>query len=391
VRDTTPTSEFEEVTLRSGEQQLGSVVAEWRDLAARIDGSSFFQTPDWVLAWWEDRDRPPTRIGLWRDASDRLEAVAYLSRVREPLRHSVRLTIPVVINSGSGRPHSADRCGWPVLPHRIGEVREWAAQRHWRGAVLARHLDHGTGRACVPAGAHRVLDTRGPVLAWTGSDPVIARSKNFAKKVRRYQRRLDELGVSFTWTPPERVTTDAIDVLFELRARSRSPRGGSSFTAASHSDLHRRLVESAFPGCGPATVVAAVDGRPIGIEYGFVWRDTFYDYQAGWDAAYAKLNLGTLLTVEAIRLAAQHGYRAIDFLRGAEPYKYRFGASDMVDETWLLPRGASGMLLEWKYRRARADQRRDHERVDAAISREERRRVVDANERVEPFEFVRER
>src|ERR1700747_1942429 len=70
VRDAAPTSGFEEVTLRDGERQLGSVVAEWRDLAARIDASSFFQTPDWVLAWWEDRGRPPTRIGLWRDASD---------------------------------------------------------------------------------------------------------------------------------------------------------------------------------------------------------------------------------------------------------------------------------------------------------------------------------
>ena len=120
-------SGFEEVALRDGQRQLGRVVAEWRDLAASIEGSSYFQTPDWVLGWWEDCGRPPTLVGLWRGASGCLEAVAFLSKLREPLRHGFPVTIPVVTNSGSGRPHSADRCGWPVLPHRVAEVRDWAA------------------------------------------------------------------------------------------------------------------------------------------------------------------------------------------------------------------------------------------------------------------------
>src|SRR5438445_11384337 len=43
-------SGFEEVELRDGERQLGRVVGEWRALAASIEGSSYFQTPDWVRA-----------------------------------------------------------------------------------------------------------------------------------------------------------------------------------------------------------------------------------------------------------------------------------------------------------------------------------------------------
>jgi CelD/BcsL family acetyltransferase involved in cellulose biosynthesis len=350
---------FEEITLGDGERRLGQVVGEWRDLAGRVEDSSYFQTPEWVLSWWEDRGRPPTVVGLWRDASGTLEAVAFLSKLREPLRHGVPLSVRVVTNSGSGRPHSADRCGWPVLPHRASEVRDWAATHHWRGSLLLRHLDHQDAARCVPQGARLVLSTRCPVLESAGDATLVPSSKNLAKQLPRYRRGLERIGVTFSWTPPEQMTPDALDVLFALNASSRLPRGGSSFTPERHADFQRRLIKASRPGCGPAMAVASHQGRPIGINYGFAWRDTFYEYQAGWDAAYAKLRLGTVLTAETIRLAQQNGLRTVDFLRGAEPYKYSLGASDVIDETWLVPHGPSGWLLERKYRLARADQAKD--------------------------------
>jgi CelD/BcsL family acetyltransferase involved in cellulose biosynthesis len=111
---------------------------------------------------------------------------------------------------------------------------------------------------------------------------------------------------------------------------------------------------------------ASHEGHPIGINYGFVWRDTFYAYQQGWDLSYATLRLGTVLKGETIRLAHAHGLRSLDFLRGVESHKYSWGATDVVDETWLLSRGPSGRLLEWKYRLARADQARDARRIGSA-------------------------
>lgn len=353
-------SGFEEVALRDGERQLGSVVGEWRDLAASVEGTSYFQTPDWVLSWWENRGRPPTLVGLWRDASGRLEAVAFLSRLRESLRRGVPLTIPVVTNSGSGDPYSADRSGWPVLAHRVVDVRHWITKHHWRGSLLLRHLDQRTGPRCVPRGARLVLTTRCPVLELPSDGPMLPRSKNLAKQLRRFDRQLDQMGVEYTWTPPEQMTPDAVDLLFALHASARSGRGASSFTPEVHADFQRSLVAASSPGCGPAMVIATCRDRPIGIDYGFVWRDTFHSYQSGWDASYAKLRLGTVLTGETIRLAGINGLRAIDFLRGIEGYKYQFGASDVVDETWLLPRGPSGRLLGWKYRLARAQQARDY-------------------------------
>jgi CelD/BcsL family acetyltransferase involved in cellulose biosynthesis len=97
-------------------------------------------------------------------------------------------------------------------------------------------------------------------------------------------------------------------------------------------------------------LLAVNGGKAVGVLYGFIWGNTFAYYQGGWDAAWARFSLGTVLVRQAIRFAMLSGAKHFDFLRGAEPYKYRFGATDRIDETWLLPRGYSGWLLNRKYK-----------------------------------------
>jgi CelD/BcsL family acetyltransferase involved in cellulose biosynthesis len=54
---------------------------------------------------------------------------------------------------------------------------------------------------------------------------------------------------------------------------------------------------------------------------------SFY-YIGGFDPDRAALGLGTLLVGHAIGEAEREGHRSFDFLRGSEPYKYRWGAVD---------------------------------------------------------------
>ena len=76
----------------------------------------------------------------------------------------------------------------------------------------------------------------------------------------------------------------------------------------------------------------------------------FAYYQIGWEPDWAPLRLGTVVISEAVRACAEQGLHTFDFLRGTEPYKYRFGAVDHYDDTRLLPRGPSGALLALKHR-----------------------------------------
>ena len=96
--------------------------------------------------------------------------------------------------------------------------------------------------------------------------------------------------------------------------------------------------------------MARRDEAIVGVLYGFWWQGTFAAYQSGWDPRFARHSIGSVLVLHALERAADEGAHTFDFLRGSEPYKYRFGARDRYDRTWLVPRGAAGALLATRHR-----------------------------------------
>lgn len=147
--------------------------------------------------------------------------------------------------------------------------------------------------------------------------------------------------------------------MLRLHRQRRAALGLPTTFDAARAPLHLRLLERAAAtgrGEGPAFLVAERAGEVVGVLYGFRWRDTFAYYQIGWDQRWAPLRLGTAVIAEAVRAAAGQGLATFDFLRGTEPYKYRFDAEDREDVSWLVPHGLSGVLLGLKYRAKAARQ-----------------------------------
>jgi CelD/BcsL family acetyltransferase involved in cellulose biosynthesis len=68
--------------------------------------------------------------------------------------------------------------------------------------------------------------------------------------------------------------------------------------------------------------------RLIAGYLGFIYRARASYYLAGFDPAFASESPGTILIGHAMRRAAAEGAHIFDFLRGAEPYKYAWGAQD---------------------------------------------------------------
>jgi len=70
------------------------------------------------------------------------------------------------------------------------------------------------------------------------------------------------------------------------------------------------------------------DGEPIATLCCFAYGSTYAAYNSGYHPAYGDLSAGIVLFAERIRTAIARGFTAFDFMRGNEPYKYRFGATD---------------------------------------------------------------
>jgi CelD/BcsL family acetyltransferase involved in cellulose biosynthesis len=329
---------------------LDALTHDWGDLARRMTESSYFQSPDWVLGWWETIGRrPPTRVAAWRAPSGRLEALVALSEDRARLHGALPVDLPVHVNAGSG-PGAADHCGWLVPADRRREVAAWLAGAIGGAGLLLRGADPAWERPPLPPRARVIQVTTCPRMTVPGPDEPVGRSRELRRQLPRFTRRLEREGVRFDWVAPGQVDEPLLRALFELHGRMRADRvEGTSFAPAQLA-LHRRLAERGAPGRGPAAVVARRDGAVTGVLYGFWWKDTFAAYQWGWDAEWARFSMGSVLTYQAIRFAARAGARTLDFLRGTEPYKYRFGAVDRHDLTWLVPRGAAGVLLAARYR-----------------------------------------
>ncbi|WP_436774666.1 GNAT family N-acetyltransferase [Yinghuangia sp. YIM S09857] len=323
---------------------LEKLVPAWRELAAAT-GVSYFGTPDWVLSWWEHIGAAATGhplVAVWRGAGGEPEAVVPLLRTRQAMHPRLPGGARCLTYLGAGA-GAADHCGFSVVPQRADDVRAWFAAAARRHALLLPNLDAATGAEYVPPGARLVERTACPTMP---ADPDRIGSARFRKDLRHYGRRLAGEGVRFRFAAPGAVDDKLFDVLLALHARRQEAIGRASTFDASRKSFHMALTGRAGPGRGPCATVAEGPDGPVGVLYGFLWGDTFSYYQTGWDPSYARLSLGTVLVAETVAAVRAEGAEVFDFLRGADEYKYRFGAVDRHDTTWLAGRGLSRLALE---------------------------------------------
>ncbi|GAA0688588.1 GNAT family N-acetyltransferase [Kitasatospora atroaurantiaca] len=317
----------------------------WRDLVASLPGSSYFMTPDWVLGAWEtmDPDTPATvEVAVWSGPAGRVEAVAPVLRVRGRLHH--RLPLPVTSWTLLGyAADAADHGLLPAAPHRREEVRAWLRRRTRWSSFWLPAMDPEADPYLLPPGTRRIARNTCPRLA-IGPGAAVG-SSGFRKDVRRYERQLAQQEVSFRWVAPPDMTAEVLDAVLRLHRLRQDHKGNTTGFGPERRGFHLRLQQRADADRGPAALVAEHQGTVIGAVYGFLWSNTFAYYNGGWDPAYARLSLGTVLVNRAISAAAEHGVRTFDFLRGDEPYKYRpFGAHDRHDVQWLRPRSLTAVL-----------------------------------------------
>ena len=149
--------------------------------------------------------------------------------------------------------------------------------------------------------------------------------KNLRLQRRKLQQRGSEFCVASTGE-----TKEYLDALFELHSERWQGRGvlESEDLKAFHCRAAPALANRGwlrFHGI-------RLEGRLRAVLYAFAKDGHVYYYLSGFDPLLSDCSPGSLLIYEAMQYAIEHGDRDFDFLRGTEPYKYRWGAENRINK-----------------------------------------------------------
>ena len=187
----------------------------------------------------------------------------------------------------------------------------------------------------------RQLDERGcsqhentPVRTWrlalpkTWEEFLSLVSKGHRKKLRRADRELFQTGRAVLRTVENCEQLDpAMDVLIDLHQKRRQMLGEPGcFASPRFTAFHREVARRLLLAGQLQLQLLELDGRTVAAEYQLASQGVTYVYQAGIDPQRLADEPGHLITAATVKRAIEQGGRAVDFLRGDEPYKAHFRA-----------------------------------------------------------------
>lgn len=319
-------------------ERLEDLAADWDDLWSRAPDATPFQSPHWLLPWWRlFRGGDLHSVAVYD--GDRLTALAPLYILRDDdSGESLGLLL------GTGVSDYLDALIMPGMDSALllraaanADCQMWDLQQLRTTSPLL-----GTP---LPDGWSDNVDKhdRCPVLTLEGAGGELENltSTYFRKKLRYYRRCAEREGSVRYESATEENLDLLTNALFDLHSARWRQRGLPGVLADDviqqfHCDVARRMLAA-----GMLRMYAMhIGDRIAAVFYGFAHRGTVYFYLSGYDPSLEKLSLGTVIVAHAIEEAIRDSARTFDFLRGAEDYKYAWGAKDRVNLRRQLFRSA---------------------------------------------------
>lgn len=256
------------------------------------------------------------------------------------------------------------------LPQLWAKIEQLTAQHH--GAQWAQipadsplvELAKSTGWNCNPAEVC-------PVLALPASFEDYARGlgKNMREQIRRYPKRLEkQFSVEYELAQTAGQVETALDDLFRLHGKRWRARGQTGVLALpSRQKFHRAICHKFLENNWLRLWTLRCDGAPACVLLFYASQNRYSFFIGGFEPDLMKWSVGTCLFARVFQAAIEENATEIDFLRGAESYKYRFGAIDQnyVHLSWFSA-SPRGVLLQKRVALESEIMRRVHEKFSAA-------------------------
>ena len=318
-------------------EQLRSIGELWADLWHRDPSATPFQSPMWVLPWFGHFGSGEV-LAIAARENGRLDALAPMFILRDEDDPSESLGMLI----GTGNTDYLDVLATPAAPiarmlERISsaDCAMWDLQQlRDTSPLLTAPAPSNCDDEVEDQDACVVLSIDG-----AGEDLQNIASTHFRKKLRYYRRLLEREGSVRLETPVRETLDEFMSALFALHAARWKLKGLPGMLAADvDQSFHREVARSMLDAGALRMYALRVNDRIVAVFYGFAHHDIVYYYLSGYDPAIDKMSPGTVIVAHAIEQAVRTGAKTFDFLRGAEEYKYAWGAKDRRNRRRRLTR-----------------------------------------------------
>ena len=323
---------------------------EWNSLLRASASASPFLTWEWLHTWWQYLSGSSQLRILAVRAGTELIAVAPF-RFTTRTAHLASLDMLGTGEAGSDYLDVIIRRGWE--PEALSAIVQFVESQnttlrltHLGPSAVAEHLAHRlaehnwmlsttAGGTCpfIPLAGH----TWDSYLATVGS----SHRANVRRRIRVLEQKFD---VRFERVTTEEARGGALPRLMDFHGRRFDTRGtafNSDASRAFHDELTKRALD-----CGWLRMyVLRLNDAPAAVMYGFLYDQTFYFYQHGFDDQYQQHGVGLVLMALTIRAAIDEGAAEFDMLWGVEPYKFLWARNRReLRNIHLFPASVGGRL-----------------------------------------------
>ncbi|HSC17346.1 MAG TPA: GNAT family N-acetyltransferase [Rhizomicrobium sp.] len=308
-----------------------ALLPEWRALWLASKAATPFQSPHWLLAWWEAFAPGDLRMIAVRQGG-RLVGLAPLYREEGqygprllPLGISLSDYVDVLVDDADMEAAGAAIASAFADLEDIDSVEWGELQPHADALRLAAPFGWET---FTQAGSTCPVATLPPELAQLPHLLSPSRRRHLTTARNRARRRgeVNIIGADADKAPV------LLSEVVRLHTAAWQARGEPGvFSDRRVAEFHRAalpaLMREGIVRLYALTVASAV----AAVYYGFQHRNRAYAYLSGYDPEFAFESPGALLLAHAMEQAIQEGAEEFHFLRGREAYKYEWGGKDRVN------------------------------------------------------------
>ena len=320
---------------------LEKLVPEWWALWLKNPHSTVFQTPAWILPFWQ-AFAPGSLCSIAICIGEQLAGLAPLYLEQGAL--GTRL-LPI----GIGLSDYCDVLLDPELAsataakmaEALAAIEEWEicefAELHSAAFAMQIPVPQGSSAELRDGSIAPVLEIPpGANMLWD----VIPGKKG--QNVRRAFSAIDKRGEARFSAATAEDAQDWLSDLIRLHSARWFSRGEPGvFADPRVGQFHSLALPQLFSHDLARIYRLTIGNRVVGLYYGYLDRGRAFAYSTGFDPALPECSPGTLVLAHAITEAMRSGVREFHFLRGDEAYKFVWGAAARQNRYRLFLRGNS--------------------------------------------------